>query len=141
LPELPVDPIFREVFRQLEAPLQVGRTNLGERYAEAVREFEERRVRREEAPPPPPPTDDEVAAWNRAMHAWHDQNRGFAETEEGRQDGTWTLGWGLPGGDSRVLDGSTSVGAGPALANPYALPRLSGSTAAPGLQEGLRELR
>src|SRR6185369_17233692 len=37
------DPAFREVQHSTDALLQTGRANLGERYAEAIREFEERR--------------------------------------------------------------------------------------------------
>ena len=74
------------------------------------------------------------------MHAWHDRNRGFAETEEGIQQDGWSLGWGI-GGEGRALDGGAAAGAVPGLANPYALPRVTGAGAAPGLQEGLRELR
>lgn len=94
---VPVDPLFRDMQQRFDVLLQVGRANLGERYAEAIREFEERRMQQEEPPAPPPPSGDEVAAWNRAMHAWHDRNPGFAETDLGGNDGTWTVGWGLPG--------------------------------------------
>ncbi|HYM22115.1 MAG TPA: putative Ig domain-containing protein, partial [Vicinamibacterales bacterium] len=89
------DPVFREIEHRLDVLLQTGRHNLGERYAEAIREFEERRLERENAPLPPPPTEEEIEAWNAAMHTWHDRNPGFAETELGGNDATWSMGWGL----------------------------------------------
>lgn len=138
---VPADPLFRDMQRRFDVLLQVGRANLGERYAEAIREFEERRMQREEAPPLPPPSDDEVAAWNSAMHTWHDRNPGFAETELGTHDGTWTMGWGLPGPGDNALGGSASAAALPGLANPLAQARLGGAAAAPMLGEGLREIR
>jgi hypothetical protein len=127
--------------QRFDVLLQTGRTNLGERYAEAIREFEERRMRREDPPPPPPPSDAEVVAWNSAMHAWHDRNPGFAETDLGGRDGTWTVGWGLPGPDDRSRDGATGAGAIPGLGNPNTLSRLTGADSAPALAEGLRNLR
>ena len=71
------------------------------------------------------------------MHAWHDRNAGFGETDLGAADGGWTMGWGLPA--STQLDGGTVAGL-PGLANPNALPRLAGVGAAPGLREGMREI-
>ena len=138
---VPADPLFRDMQRRFDVLLQTGRTNLGERYAEAIREFEERRLQREEPPSAPPPSDEEVAAWNSAMHAWHDRNPGFAETDLGGNDGTWTMGWGLPGPGESAYGGSASAGAPPGLANPMALSRLAGAAAAPMLGEGLREIR
>jgi len=82
------DPVFRDMQQRMGVLLQTGRTNLGERYADAIREFEERRMQHEETPPPPPPSEHEIAAWNSAMHAWHDRNLGFAETDLGGNDGT-----------------------------------------------------
>jgi Ca2+-binding RTX toxin-like protein len=137
---VPADPAFREIQQHFEALVQTGRTNLGERYAEAVREFEERRRSREEAPTPPP-SDEEVEAWNTSMHDWHESNPGFAESELGGNDGTWTMGWGLPGPADRTLDGSMGDGSVPGLANPNALPRLTGAESAPTLSEGIRSLR
>src|SRR6185503_13646003 len=98
-------------------------------------------VEQEEAPPPPPPSDDEVAAWNSAMHSWHDRNPGFAETDLGGNDGTWTVGWGLPGPSERSYGGAVSTGALPGLANPLTNSRLTGAAGAPALGEGLRDLR
>jgi hypothetical protein len=135
---VPADPLFRDMQQRLDVLLQTGRTNLGERYADAIREFEERRLQREEAPPPPPPSDDEVAAWNSAMHSWHDRNPGFAETELGGNDGAWTMGWGLPGPGENTLGGSAGASALPGLANPLAQSRLGGAAGAPALGEGLR---
>ena len=125
---------------RLDVLLQTGRANLGERYAEAIREFERRRVEREEAPAPPPPADEEVAAWNAAMHAWHERNPGFGESDLGAADGGWTMGWGLPAsaGASLAGEGSSVL---PGLTNPYALPRLTGASRAPALSEGLRDIR
>ena len=139
---VPLDPLFRDMQQRFDVLLQTGRTNLGERYLEAVREFEERRQQREELlPPPPPPTDEEVAAWNGAMHNWHDRNPGFAETDLGGNDGTWTMGWGMPGPGERTLDGNPGVGTLLGLGNPNALARLTGAAAAPSLAEGLKDLR
>jgi hypothetical protein len=132
------EPVFRDIQHRFDALLQTGRTNLGERYAEAVREFEERRLQREETSPAPQ-SDDEVEAWNSAMHNWHERNPGFAETDLGGNDGTWTMGWGLPGTGERSLDGA--VGGSPGLTNPGALPQLRGAGAAPSLGEGLKDLR
>lgn len=136
---VPLDPLFRDMQQRFDVLLQVGRTNLTERYADAIREFEERRIEREE--PPPPPSEEEIAAWNSAMHAWHERNPGFAETDLGGNDGIWTVGWGLPGPGDRSRDGATGVGAIPGLGNPNALSRLTGADSAPALTEGLRNLR
>lgn len=138
---IPIDPLFREMQQRFDVLLQVGRANLGERYAEAMHEFEERRMQQEEPPPPPPPSEDEVAAWNTAMHAWHDRNPGFAETDLGGNDGTWTVGWGLPGPGESAYGGSAAAGAVPGLANSMATARISGAAAAPMLGEGMREIR
>lgn len=138
---VPADPLFRDMQQRFGVLLQTGRANLGERYADAIREFELRRQQREEAPSAPPPTEEEVAAWNTAMHAWHERNPGFAESELGGGDGAWTLGWGLPASGGLGMDGGASVGGVPGLANPHALPRLSGAGAAPGLGEGFRDPR
>jgi Ca2+-binding RTX toxin-like protein len=138
---IPLDPLYREMQERFDVLLQVGRANLGERYAEAVREFEERRMRREETPEEPAPSEEEVASWNRAMHAWHDRNRGFTAIEDDYGDGVWVAGWGITAGGERYFDGVTNASSDPGLANPHALPRLGGAGAAPGLAEGLRELR
>ena len=82
-----------------------------------------------------------VASWNSAMHAWHDRNPGFAETDLGGGDGTWSVGWGLPGPGDNVPGGSASAAAFPGLANPLAQARLGGAAAAPMLGEGLRDVR
>ena len=51
------------------------------------------------------------------------------------------MGWGIPASGSNVLlDGGTSAGAVPGLANPHALPRLTGAGAVPALGEGFREI-
>jgi hypothetical protein len=126
--------------QRFDVLLQVGRANLGERYAEAIREFEERRVQQEEAPSPPPPSDEEVAAWNSAMHAWHDRNPGFAETDLGGGDGTWSVGWGLPVPGDNTTVGSGSSAMPPGLAHPLARARLGGAAAAPVLGEGIKEI-
>src|SRR6185503_12214940 len=98
-------------------------------------------VEQEEAPPPPPPSDDEVAAWNSAMHAWHDRNPGFAEADLGGNDGTWSVGWGLPGPGDGTYSGTAAAAGLPGLANPLAQARLGGAAAAPMVSEGLREIR
>jgi hypothetical protein len=127
--------------QQFDQLLQTGRTNLGERYAEAIREFEERRLQREEPPESPPPTDEEIEAWNSAMHDWHDRNPGFAESELGGGDGTWSMGWGLPGGGGQSLGASVSSATLLDVAKPAALPRLGDAAAQPALLEGVRNLR
>ncbi len=136
---VPADPLFRDMQRRADILLQTGRANLGERYAEAIREFEERRLQQEESPSPPL-GDEEVEAWNGAMHSWHERNPGYAETEFGGGDGTWTMGWGLPGPGEPSLGGSAGSGSPPGLANPLALARLTGAVAAPALSEGLQIL-
>jgi hypothetical protein len=137
---VPADPLFREMQQRFDVLLQTGRANLGERYAEAVREFEQRRREREETPPTPPPSDEEIAEWNTAMHAWHERNPGFGEADLGAPEGGWTMGWGLPASGAATLGEGSATGM-PGLANPYALPRLGGASSLPGLSEGLRELR
>ena len=138
---VPLDPLFRDMQERFDVLLQTGHTNLGEGYAEAIREFEERRMQRDEPPPPPPPSEDEVAAWNSAMHAWHERNPRFAESDFGGDDGTWTMGWGLPGpGDHGRDDGAAGVGAVVGLVNPGVLARVTGASTAPALAEGLRSL-
>jgi hypothetical protein len=82
-----------------------------------------------------------VEAWNSAMHSWHDRNPGFAETDLGGNDGTWTMGWGLPGPGDSGYGGTAAAASLPGLANPLAQSRLSGAGAAPMLGEGLREIR
>jgi hypothetical protein len=134
------DPAFREVQHRLDVLLQTGRANLGERYAEAIREFEARRSQREEAPLPPPPTEEEVEAWNSAMHSWHDRNPGYAETELGVGDGTWSMGWGLPAAREGAIGDSLTAASTPGLTNPNTLARLHGAASAPALSEGLRQL-
>jgi hypothetical protein len=134
------DPAFREVQHRLDVLLQTGRANLGERYAEAIREFEVRRVQREEAPPHTPPTEEEIEAWNAAMHSWHDRNPGYAETELGVGDGTWSMGWGLPAARESAIGDSLTAASTPGLANPNTLARFQGAASAPALSEGLRQL-
>ena len=138
---VPIDPLFRDMQQRFDVLLQAGRANLGDRYAEAIREFEERRIEREETPPPPPPSDEEVGAWNSAMHAWHDRNPGFAETDLGGNDGAWNVGWGLPGPGESAYAGSGVGTSMPGLANPLSQARLTGAASAPALGEGLREIR
>jgi hypothetical protein len=75
------------------------------------------------------------------MHDWHDRNSGFAETDLGGNDGTWSVGWGLPGAGNRSLDGITGAGSGLELSNPNAVSRLNGAGATPSLREGLQDLR
>ena len=133
--------LYRDMQQRFDVLVQTGRTSLGERYADAVREFEERRMRREEPTQPPPATPEEVAAWNIAMHDWHERNPGFSEIDGGRGEGAWSMGWGFPGESVRALDGGASPGSAPGLANPYALPRLNNAASAPALSEGLRDLR
>jgi Ca2+-binding RTX toxin-like protein len=134
---VPLDPAYREMQARFDVLLQTGRANLGERYGEAVREFEERRRQRDEPPPPPPPTEEEVEAWNSAMHAWHERNPGFGELDL-ESGGGWG-GWGIAGGGDRALDGVITTA--PGLANPLAAARLNGVAGAPGLSEGLRDIR
>jgi hypothetical protein len=134
------DPVYRDIDKRLDVLQQVGRTNLSERYAEAVREFEERRRQREEPTQPPQPTEEEVGAWNRAMHAWHDQHQGFDESDVGGGNGGWTLGWGNPVAVENSIGGASGSGTVPGLANPHALPGLKSVAVAPALSEGLRSL-
>ena len=138
---VPRDPLFRDMQQRFDELLQVGRANLSEGYADAIREFEERRIEREEAPLPPPPSDEEVGAWNTAMHAWYDRNPGFAETELGGNDGTWTVGWGMPGPGEGTHAGTAVAGSIPGLANPLAQARLGGAAPVPMLGEGFMEIR
>ena len=138
---VPIDPLFREMQQRSDILLQTGRNNLGERYAEAIREFEERRLQREEEFAPPPPTDEEVAAWNSAMHAWHDRNPGFGEAEAGAGDGTWTMGWGMPGPGEGLPGGTTTMASLLEIGSPLSASRLAGAASAPMLSEGLRQLR
>lgn len=137
---IPLDPLYREMTRRFDILLQVGRANLSERYSEAVREFEERRRQREAPPEPPPPTEEEIMAHNRAMHAWHDRNPGFADVDGVEQDGVWAPGWG-GGANERSFDDLLNLGNAPNLMNPNALPRLGGAARSPRLSEGLRDLR
>lgn len=136
---VPLDPLYREMTARFDVLLQVGRANLSERYAEAIREFEERRRQREAPAEPPPPTDEEILAHNRAMHAWHERHPGFADIDGADQDGVWAPGWGA--GGERAFDELLDVGSAPGLANPAALPGLGGAARSPGLAEGIRDLR
>ncbi|MGQ0509506.1 MAG: hypothetical protein ACT4P9_02745 [Betaproteobacteria bacterium] len=137
---VPLDPLYREMTERFDVLLQVGRANLSERYAEAVREFEERRRQREAPEEPPPPTEREVMEWNRAMHAWHDRHPGFGDVDGVERDGVWAGGWGTSGGE-RSFDDLLNVGNAPSLASPAALPRLGGAARSPGLSEGIRDIR
>jgi hypothetical protein len=137
---VPADPFFREMQQRFDVLLQTGRTNLGERYSEAVREFEERRQQREELELPSPPTEQEIEAWNSAMHSWHDRNPGFAESDLGGNDGSWSMGWGMPGPGESVLGGPSAASALPGLSNSVAQSRLGGAASAPALSEGMRPL-
>jgi hypothetical protein len=127
--------------QRFDVLLQTGRTNLGERYLDAVREFEERRLLREEEELPPPPTEQEIEAWNSAMHSWHDRNPGFAESDLGGNDGTWSMGWGMPGPGESVLGGPAAASALPGLSSSLSQARLGGAAATPSLSEGFKELR
>jgi Ca2+-binding RTX toxin-like protein len=133
------EPAFRDIQHRLDVLLQTGRTNLGERYAEAIREFEERRLEREEVPEPLPPTEEEIEAWNSAMHAWHDRHQGFAETEPGAADGVWGMGWGLIGPEGSLGGAGSASLSSLASANLHA--RLQGVASAPALSEGFQHLR
>jgi hypothetical protein len=82
-----------------------------------------------------------IAVSNSSMYSWHDRNPGFAETDLGGNDGTWTMGWGLPGPGDTSYGGTASAGAFPGLANPTALGRVAGAAPAPMLGEGFREIR
>lgn len=143
LPEIgvPADPFFRDMQRRFDVLLQTGRANLGERYLEAVREFEERRLLREMPDEQPPPTGEEIEAWNEAMHGWHDRHPGFVEGELGVEDGAWSLGWGMAGSGERYPGAGILAGGTPGLANPNEQLRLRGSASLPSLAEGLRDLR
>ncbi len=132
------DPVYREIDARLDVLLQAGRAAFSERYAEAIVEFNRRFP--PEVAPAPPPTDDELASWNDTMHAWHAANPTFDVGESGRADGTWIAGWGSPTGGSTSLDELVAAGGTPALSNPLAA-RLQGVKAAPGLAEGLSDLR
>jgi Ca2+-binding RTX toxin-like protein len=133
------EPSFRDIQHRLDVLLQTGRTNLGERYAEAIREFEERRLEREEAPHTPP-AEEEIEEWNSAMHAWHDRHQGFAETELGGGDGVWGMGWGMNSPAERALGGAgVDSLSGPGSASLHV--RLQGVVSAPALNEGFLHLR
>lgn len=137
---IPLDPLYREMTQRFDVLLQVGRANLSERYAGAIREFEERRRQREAPAEPPPPTEEEIMAHNRAMHAWHDRNPGFTDVDGVERDGVWAAGWGIGGGE-RSFEELVNAGNAPNLMNPNALPKLGGAARNPGLSEGLRDLR
>jgi hypothetical protein len=136
----PADPAFRDVQHRLDVLLQTGRTNLGERYAEAIREFESRRLEHEEAPRDLPPTEEEIEAWNSAMHSWHDRHQGFAETELGGGDSAWGMGWGFNSEAAGQL-GGVAVASSIGSMNPGLLGRLQGVVSAPALSEGFQHLR
>ena len=74
------------------------------------------------------------------LHARHDRNPGYAEMDLGGGDGTWTMGWGLPGLGERGSGGIADAGVPPGLANPMTASRVAGVAAAPMLGEGLRDL-
>jgi hypothetical protein len=138
---VPTDPLFRDMQQRADILLQTGRSNLGERYAEAIREFEERRLLREEEFAPPPPTEEEIAAWNSAMHAWYDRNPGFGEADVGAGDGTWTMGWGMPGPGEVLPGGTTTIASLLEIGNPLGAARFAGVAPSPSLGEGQRALR
>ncbi|HEX2567230.1 MAG TPA: calcium-binding protein [Burkholderiales bacterium] len=119
--------------------VEAGRINFAERYADAIREFESKRAGQERALASVDPGPIAIEAWNTAMHAWHERNPGFSETDLSTSDGGWAMGWGLPVSASRELEGS-SPGLAPGLGNPEPVTRLSGVTASPGLREGLRQI-
>jgi hypothetical protein len=133
----PLDPVYQAIEGRFELPIYAVRgENYADRYLEAIREFEERRLERE-APLEAPLPDEAVEAWNSAMHDWHDRHPGFGEADLGGEGGAWSLGWGLPGPGEGALGGS-SVSTPPGLASPGILARLEGVARSPALSEGLR---
>lgn len=132
------DPVYREIDARLDVLLQAGRANLSERYAEAVEEFERRRKAPEDALPAPEP--EEMAMWNEAVHAWHAGNPGFETAAGDAADGIWGNAWSTIASSAPTLEQLVGA-ASPSIANPHALPRLGGAAAAPGLRDGISELR
>jgi hypothetical protein len=146
VPQSPVgissDPVYREIDGRLDVLLQAGRSNLSERYAQAVEEFERRRTApAEPAPEAPVPADEEIGVWNEAIHAWHAQHPSFESADAEAQDGVWAGRWGGVAGGGASMDELLLAGNRPAIANPHALQRLSGVQPAPGVGEGFSELR
>jgi Ca2+-binding RTX toxin-like protein len=134
---VPADPVYRDIDARLDVLLQAGRSNLSERYAEAVQEFERRR---EEPVESTPPEREEIGLWNEAVHAWHANNPGFEAGQAGPHDGSWAgLAPGLAG-HGPTLDDLLGAGS-PGLANPHALARLQGAALMPGLKDGIADLR
>lgn len=134
------DPVYERVESLLSAPAAAHASSFVERYAEAIREFNERSRQSDPdaAPPPPPPTDEEMAAYNEALHSWLDADRArlaAAPSEESWDFGGWAGPFaaspGNPGGGVAVAD--------QALARP-GLPQPRAIHAAPGLAEGMGNL-
>ncbi|MGE3676892.1 MAG: calcium-binding protein [Burkholderiales bacterium] len=139
----PSDPVYREIDARLDVLLQAGRANLSETYAQAIEEFARRRRQREgeeSSPEPEAPSGEEIGRWNEALHAWHARHPGFETGDAGAQDGVWSSGWGGLAGGGPSLDELLVAGGRNPLGNPYALPRVSGAQAAPGLTEGIAVL-
>jgi len=136
----PSDPVYREIDARLDVLLQAGRMNLSERYAEAIQEFERRRTGNGEDSPPPPASDD-VAQWSERVHDWHARHPTFESGPTDAADGAWIAGWNGVAPGSQSLDELIGTGAVGSGANPNALGRIAGVRQAPGLSEGIAELR
>ncbi len=134
------DPVYREIDARLDVLLQAGRMNLSERYAEAIQEFERRRTG-EEGTPAPPPSNEEVARWNERVHDWHARHPTFEPGAMDGIDGAWTAGWNGIASGGHALDELVGAAGSATGANPNALGRVSGVRPAPGLSEGVAELR
>ncbi len=133
------DPVYRDIDARLDVLLQAGRSNLGERYAQAIEEFERRRSGSGETPSPAP-GNEEIGRWNEAVHDWHARHPSFDSAAGEAGDGIWTASWAGVAGSGASLDELVGAGAAPLLANPAGLARLSGVRPAPGLKEGLAQL-
>jgi Ca2+-binding RTX toxin-like protein len=87
------DPVYERVEALLSAPATTHAAGFVQRYADAIREFNERS--REANPPQgeePPPSDEEIAAYNAALHAWLDDDHrrvAGAGTEDAWDYGGW----------------------------------------------------
>jgi len=133
------DPVYERVESLLSAPATTHATSFVERYAEAIREFNERSRAADPSAPaaPPPPTDEEIGAYNEALQAWLDDDRRRIEAY-GVDDG-WDLGWSagtLAAGAHRI---GLSLQEDQGLARP-GLPALRAIHATPGLAEGVKNL-
>ncbi len=135
------DPVYREIDARLDVLLQAGRTNLSERYAQAVQEFERRRTGVTEPASEFQVPAEELGQWNEAIHAWHAQHPSFDTGHAEAQDGVWASRWGGVAGGGASLDELLAATGRPAVGNPHALRSLSGVQPAPGLGEGFTQLR